>query len=307
MTGLSILKKLCGCISTSGDEATVFALLEREWKAAGLKVTRHGYYAVSARKPSRRKKPVLLITAHADSPGYSVDITGEKLHAVEIGSPHFEETAEAVLNGQTVTLTPDTKNERGVYITPAVAAEAGDRLAFKPSFELRGSVLQSPFLDNRLGCWLLCLLAPEIKKLSAHYDIVLGVTGSEEMCGFGARVLADAIKPDLVFVIDATYEAKLQNVFLGKGPVLTLSDSAVLISPALRDKVKKWFADAGVPLQTEVYNFSGTDAKAFPPALVLPLLIPSRGAHSRCETADLNDVTLLLQAIRFFALGGVEL
>ena len=92
---------------------------------------------------------------------------------------------------------------------------------------------------------------------------------------------------------------------LGGGPVLTLSDRSVLISPARRDALLDRFARAGLPLQTEVYNTSGTDAGAFPRqgifTPVLPLLIPTTGNHSAAETADLRDAATLLQAIRMLA------
>jgi len=96
------------------------------------------------------------------------------------------------------------------------------------------------------------------------WRIVLGATAAEEMGGFGAAVLARHVQPDLAIVLDATYEAPAQGVRLGGGPVLTLSDASVLLAPARRDRVAAALAAAGVPLQTEVYNYSGTDARAFP-------------------------------------------
>jgi putative aminopeptidase FrvX len=47
-------------------------------------------------------------------------------------------------------------------------------------------------------------------------------------------------------------------------------------------------------LQTEVYNYSGTDARAFPhqglPAPVYALLLPTRGNHTPTETAHVADL-----------------
>jgi len=119
------------------------------------------------------------------------------------------------------------------------------------------------------------------------------------------------VQPDLVLCLDATYEAPEQGVRLGEGPVLTLSDASVLLSPATRDRVRAWFEKQGLPLQTEVYNFSGTDSRAFPlhglPCPVLPLLLATRGNHSPVETADRRDVETLLAALRRFAADPPEL
>ena len=165
----------------------------------------------------------------------------------------------------------------------------------------------APFLDNRLGCWILAELAPRLAGWKSRYHVVLGATACEEFGGFGASVLARQVQPDLVIVVDATYEAPGQNVRLGQGPVLTLSDASVLLSPARRDQVRVILAAAHVPLQTEVYNFSGTDARAFPhlglACPVLPLLLATIGNHSPRETADLRDASQQLTAIACLAQG----
>jgi endoglucanase len=169
--------------------------------------------------------------------------------------------------------------------------------------------MNSAFLDNRLGCYVLCALATRADLFGGEFRVVLGATASEEMGGFGARVLAAAVRPDLVVCLDATYEAPEQGVLLGQGPVLTLSDASVLLSCRRRDQVCRFFAGAGVALQTEVYNYSGTDARAFPrqglPAPVLPLLVATRGNHSPVETAALDDVRQTVRAVAAVAGSGV--
>ena len=140
---------------------------------------------------------------------------------------------------------------------------------------------------------------------------MLGATAAEETGGFGARVLAEKVRPDLAVVLDTTYASEEQDVRLGSGPVLTLSDASVLLSPALRDRVLGLMAEARVPLQTEVYNFSGTDARAFPQqglsCPVLPVLVPTLGNHSPCETADQRDLDAWLAAVRAIAEKGFAL
>ena len=113
------------------------------------------------------------------------------------------------------------------------------------------------------------------------------------------------MRPALTIVLDATYQNRAQRVEMGQGPVLTLSDRSVLIPPAWRDRLLAGFARAGIPLQTEVYNYSGTDARAFPLqgvfTPVLPLLIATTGNHTPRETADLRDAEHVLRAIRCLA------
>ena len=322
------LQSLIGCHSTPGDEGEVRDVLEACWKADGLFIERLGDYAVTVRVPSEVSgKPVLLICAHMDSPGYSIDRlrvapcanAGLTFFGVtELGSPGFDgKSVEGVLktrrgkfNG-TLSNVAAAESEPDLRFTmePSEAAQAevrhGDRICFTPRCRQDGHVLESPFLDNRLGCWMLARLAVEARAWQTKFQLVLGATACEEMCGSGARVLAAHVRPDLALVLDTTYESGAQNVLLGKGPVLTLSDASILLSPALRDRVLDLMAQAGVPMQTEVYNFSGTDARAFPQqgltCPVLPLLVPTRGNHAPREMADLRDVEIWLSAIRAVA------
>ncbi len=323
-----IFRKLLGCHSTPGDEGEVRAVLESVWRAAGWSVTRHGDYAVSAGHPAAgADKPVLLICAHMDSPGYSVDrVCGVacdkpgrvRFGVTELGSPEFGgaavpavlKTRAGTFQGMIVKLAsgaeePDLAFEMEATLAAGAGVRPGDRICFTPSADESGTLLRAPFMDNRAGCWMLARLAAEAPLWQANYRIILGAASAEEMGGTGASVLAAQIRPDLAVVLDTTYESEEQDVRLGGGPVLTLSDASVLLAPATRDRVIDLMARAQAPLQTEVYNFSGTDAKAFPrvglSCPVLPLLLPTRGNHSPCEVADARDLEAWLTAIRVLA------
>jgi len=324
----AVLQRLIGCHSTPGDEGEVREALESFWRFDGWQPERAGDYAVFARsEPSDPQRPVLLICAHMDSPGFAVDRLSVpaapgsvRLGVAELGSPECDgKSVSAVLKtrqgrfaGSLFSGASGEGEVEGFFeFSAADAARAqvrhGDRICFQPSLTVdeKASRLCGSFLDNRLGCWLLARLANEVRSWRTRYDVVLGVTASEEMCGFGARVLAAHVKPDLVVVLDTTYEAEEQGVRLGGGPVLTLSDASVLIGPAVRDRVLDALAAAGVPLQTEVYNFSGTDARAFPQqgltCPVLPLLVPTKNNHGPIETADLRDLAAWPKAVRAVA------
>lgn len=323
-----LLLRLLNCHGTPGDETAVRAVLEAEWRAAGLTPVRLGEQAVYAVAATpRRRRPVLLITAHMDSPGFAVD----RLHLgwngvglTRLGHPAFAgRAAPGLLKTRdglfaaTIRKSAGQDGECDYQLRPAARTrrgwtglDHGDRVCFDPRPAFGGDRIASAFLDNRLGCWLLALLARQISTWRNRYHIVLGATAAEEMGGFGAPVLARQVQPDLAVVLDATYEAPDQGVQIGRGPVLTLSDASVLLAPAVRDRVRAVFAAGGAPLQTEVYNFSGTDARAFPAqglaCPVLPLLLATTGNHSPCETADLRDAAGLLTGLRMLAEHGLE-
>jgi putative aminopeptidase FrvX len=69
-----------------------------------------------------------------------------------------------------------------------------------------------------------------------------------------------------------------------------VSDASVILSPKERDQL----LTCSHPLQTEVYNTSGTDARAFPvlgnTMPVLALLLATRGNHSPIESIHKKDL-----------------
>jgi endoglucanase len=321
-----LLLELLQAHSTPGDEAEVRAVLERAWRAAGWQVTRLGDPAVTAGRPrDRGARPTLLITAHMDSPGFTVDRlpgSGARRRTagiVRLGGAAFPGSQTPgvlkTVSGRTPVRIRKRRRPGGEFVYDCAPAAAGallppdlrhgDRVCFACEPTLDGTRIAAPFLDNRLGCWILALLAPRLAAAKTSCRIVLGATGSEEFGGFGAAVLARQVQPDLAIVLDATYAAPEQNVHPGAGPVLTLSDASVLLSPIRRDWIQSLLSSAGIPLQTEVYNFSGTDARAFPhqglACPVFPLLLATTGNHSPRETADLRDAVPLLQAIECLA------
>lgn len=304
------LEHLCLCSSTPGDEGAVFDYVSSCWNHLGWTVDTLASYARIAYHPRRHKgKPKLLITAHADSPGYIVDAL-EPPHAIAIGSPHAKKLADsdrrlqARLNGKyAVEISADPADEQAIFIhhlPEGFSLSLGDRICWEPSFKYtqETQLVEATFLDNRIGCWLTIKLAEHFFHTDdLPFEVVLAITSSEEFTGFGAKALAEYLKPDFVIALDATYEAPRQNVLLGGGPVLTISDKSVLLSPRVRDRIKHCFAKHQLPLQFEVYNYSGTDARAFPPATVISLLIPTRGNHSPLETADWRDIEALRVAL----------
>lgn len=323
VTGLTLLEELLKAHSTPGDEGEVAAILHREWEASGFQVQRHGRYAVSAMRPETNAggRPRMLVCAHMDSPGFTVDaFLDDAVRVIPLGGANFDgDRAPAVLK--------TAQGPRSVFIETVEDDDArrpsfcihterdgirhGDRVSFhcKPEVNPDGTIL-SPFLDNRLGCWALCRLAAAIQDADLAVDLVLGATACEEIGGFGAPVLAAAVRPDIVLCIDATYEDEVQGVLVGRGPVLTLSDASVILPPSERDCMTDRFAAAGVRVQTEVYNYSGTDSRAFPhaglAADVYALLLPTRGNHTPREEGDLGDAMELIGALRLLATRGLS-
>ena len=171
------------------------------------------------------------------------------------------------------------------YWVPAVpGCRPGDRLCYHGSLaQDEGTGLCGPFLDNRLGCAVLCELARRLAAARLGLDVVLGATCCEEMGGFGAPVLAQTVRPDLAVCLDATYDSLTQGVCLGAGPVLTLSDASVLLGCAERDACWPCGSHGNPPadggLQLQRYRRAGLPA--FRPADPGLPIAPTDGRQSQ--------------------------
>ena len=302
---MPLLFDLLKCHATPGDEDEVAELLLKTWKEAGWTTQSLGRYAVTAvREPdgAPADAKTILVCAHMDSPGFIIQSVNKDLtaNAINIGYPHFEEPETAVVvkqaDGQKIPTTLYRQEDQSAYLLSADAQlMRGDRLCYACEPSVHDGIIESPFLDNRLGCFALCEIAAAVK--TPKLRVMLAATSGEEFTGFGASVLAAHCKPDLIICLDATYEEEEQNVLIGNGPVLTVSDKSVLLGMKTVESLKRHCAAWGVPLQTEIYNFSGTDARAFPSqgitAPALPILIPTTGNHTPLETASLQDIEAL--------------
>lgn len=322
MLKLTWLLDLLRLHATPGDEDEVREYLTEEFDKMGLLVRNHGPYAMSAVVGEYREElPTVLVCGHMDSPGFIVEqIAKPKLKVVKLGGAHFEEDeVKAVLKTASaqfpVTLKKETKENEDddtiFYCEYVAGVKLGDRVCYYSDPQLdQDGILTSPFLDNRVGCYMLLELASAYRDKEFPFNLVLGANGTEEMCGFGARVLANAVKPDFVVCVDATYTSKEQRISMGDGPVVTLSDASVLMSIKQRESLLELFYDFGVYIQTEVYNYSGTDSKAFPmlglPATVIALLLPTEGNHTPEEKCNVEDLEIMLNAIKVLAERGKE-
>lgn len=303
MENLATLRTLCSLHSTPGDEGEVFQFLEQTWKAQNLDITRLGKYAIVAAPGERRKTDTILLVAHADSPGFTVSsIQSEtELEVLVLGGIHPEATELQLKCAEGRRLlahlhAPDEDWKRAMPLKvtltePCSTLQKGDRLCWAPHWEESADgLVHSPFLDNRIACALIADWYRLYSHLLPSYNVILAATAMEEINGFGANVLARQVQADLAIALDVTYENEKQKVRMGQGPVITLSDASVILSPSERDQLLA----TGLPLQTEVYNTSGTDARAFPvlgnTLPVVALLLATRGNHSPVESISTQDL-----------------
>ncbi|MCB1062597.1 MAG: M42 family metallopeptidase [Verrucomicrobiae bacterium] len=158
-------------------------------------------------------------------------------------------------------------------------------------------------LDNRIGGFIIAETLAALSKGGAARPTATVVALNavqEEIGGYGARMAAHRLRPDVCVVLDVTHatdspgieHARYGKVTLGGGPSLT---HGTVNHPEVVKRLMSVAADAGISLQHEASSRStSTDTDSIfqigdgiPSALVS---LPLRYMHSVVEVADFGDV-----------------
>jgi putative aminopeptidase FrvX len=157
-------------------------------------------------------------------------------------------------------------------------------------------------LDNRIGG----LIIAEVARLIRENDIrlpfsVMFVNAVQEEVGlFGAKMIADRLKPDVAFITDVTHDTNTPFIKMdrhgetvcGKGPVLAIAPA---VHKGLLSLIKDSARKANIPYQlVAVSRETGTDTDAIAlssggiaSALISP---PLRYMHTPVEIVHIDDV-----------------
>ena len=176
----------------------------------------------------------------------------------------------------------------------------GDRAVFATRFSQVGPSLRAKALDDRLGVASLIEL---LRQPPAHLDLMVAFTVQEEVGLRGARVAANALKPDLALVLDCTPANDLPNwdgsentgynTRLGAGPAIYLMDRGTIYDPRLVRFMTETAEAERIPYQFRQPGAGGTDAGSIHlqqggiPSLSLS--VPGRYMHSAAGLARMMD------------------
>ncbi|MCX8118527.1 MAG: M20/M25/M40 family metallo-hydrolase [Desulfobacterota bacterium] len=193
--------------------------------------------------------------------------------------------------------------------------EIGDPIVYHPHFEIVGKdTLISKAVDNRAGCAILIELSEKLKKVRLDYQLFLVAAVQEEVGSRGAKVVAQALEPDLAIVLDTVPAAdpitppQLATDECGKGPVIRSMDVNALGQGTIYSKkiTRRLISTAvryRIPHQKDIFR-TWTDAstihtsgKGIPCGGVF---IPRRYSHSPAEVVRWSDVERTFELLFYF-------
>ena len=165
--------------------------------------------------------------------------------------------------------------------------------------QLNDTLLLSKSLDDKIGLAVLMGLAQNLQTLQTDKDIYLVASVQEELGARGAKMITEAIRPDIGIAIDVTHAtdyptmspAKDGDISLGKGAVIPMGPN---MSKGINQQLISLAKSNGIPYQIEaIARPTGTDAREIQVAgtgIRTGLIsIPCRYMHTPSEVVSLAD------------------
>lgn len=191
------------------------------------------------------------------------------------------------------------------------AVEPGDLIAFDTQFAELGPTVRGKAFDDRAGCASLIAL---VQGDPFPFDLHVAFTVQEEVGLRGAGVAANAIRPDVAFVLETTACHDLPEdpdepdqttiTQLGGGPAITVADRSMISDPRLVRHLVRVGEAEGIPHQfRSPQHAGGTDAGAIhrtragvPSVVVANPCRYIHGPYSILSLSDFENQSRLLRA-----------
>ena len=175
----------------------------------------------------------------------------------------------------------------------------GDYATMDRTLEKVGANYLGKAMDDRVGVFV---MLEALRALRGHEATIHAVATSQEEVGLrGAEASGSALAPTVVVALDVTLamdvpgteeEGRISE--LGKGVAIKLMDSYSISHPRLVEHFRTIAEREGIPHQTEILPFGGTDAGGVQrlhggiPAVTLS--IPCRYVHTPNEMVSATDM-----------------
>lgn len=309
-----LLKNICAVKGASGEEGAIAEFIINEIKGLVDDCTIDPLGNVIAHKKGTGKK--MMLAGHMDQIGMMVTFIDKEgfLRFTNIGglSPVVIHSTRVRFANGTIGVVgcerlddPTKMNIGSLYIDIGAknqeeaekVVKIGDIAIYAEVPFVDEQKVVSPYLDDRLGCFIMIEALKKLKK--CQYDLYLVFTVQEEVGLRGARTSAYTVDPDYGIAFDVTGSAdtpkckKLPMKMYG-GAAIKIKDSSVICHPTIVKFMEKCAIDGKIRHQFEILEAGGTDSGAIHvsrggvPSGVIS--IPTRYIHGMNEMASLDDI-----------------
>lgn len=176
----------------------------------------------------------------------------------------------------------------------------GDMISFDNNYQqLSTHRILSKALDNRVGVLVISQLIDAFKQHPPKRDTYFCASVQEEIGLRGAKTLMSKLPDDLcqVVVVDVSplddYPEAVDNLSLGKGPLLRIKDPYMVFDYDLINKARNLFEQWNINYQP-YFSKGGADSASIQLAgsgkKVLAICVGARNIHSNNSVIDVRDI-----------------
>lgn len=296
---MHLLEQLCAIHAPSGDESAMTQFIlhyieshQSRWK---VKPTVYAGDGFQDNIVVVLGKPAVSVWAHMDSVGYTVAYDN---HLHPIGAPYASagtmlkgKDAQGEILAELVIEETEDGRIRSVHFDRVI--ERGTTLTYAPNFHGEGSYLTTPYLDNRLGCYIALRLMEK-----AENGVFVFSTWEEHGGGsvpYLAKFIYEKWNVTQALIADITWVT--EGVEAGKGVALSLRDK-MLPRKSFTDKIVALAKKSGVPFQLEVEGAGASDGRELQlgaqPWDWMFIGAPESYAHTPQEKVHKEDIKSML-------------
>ncbi len=310
-----MIKELCNIISISGYEYNISQYIYNYLKKTytdEVFLDNIGNVIFHRYNPSSMK---ILLIAHIDEVGFQIlkKLEDKKYKFKTLGniktwnSHHqhveFSNKAMGIIYSSDEKIISENNNDNMfVEITDDTDIKIGDTFTFENKFIENKDYYISKALDNRIGCYSLLKSLETLTNI--EQDFYIAFTTLEEVNMRGARVAITNIKPDFIINVDVSPVGKLNNLILGNGVGIKISDRIAISDSELVTKVEQVANQNNITFQLEVSDTGTSELLIVNEndwgAKSIGLSIPCENIHSskvKVHKFDVEECIKLLKCI----------
>ncbi len=214
--------------------------------------------------------------------------------------PHILKPAERehVIPIEDMFLDIGVASRQGVLV---LGVRVGDPIVIMyPARRIGPDTIMTKALDDRAGCGVVIKTLEALRGEAIDATVVAAFVITEERGLIGARTTAFSIAPDMAIALEGTVAADSpgippqgQPTVQGQGPAITVADGGFVVPRKMVMALEKVAETNGIPYQTKVPPYGGTDATAIQQSrggvLTGVISVPCRYIHSPFSTCRLSD------------------
>lgn len=262
----------------------------------------------------------IMVAAHMDEVGIQItSITQDgKLNFKSLGSLkvssllfqkiEFRNGVIGIVNSDNDKCNLDQRDMTSLYVDCGFSSkeeaenniEIGEVGTFYNSYIEQNGKIISKAIDNRAGCYVLIEALKKVKAPSAkNLNFVFSV--QEEIGLKGIKVAANNIKPDIAVVIDTISVENMDNLSIGGGVAIKISDQLSICDEELVNKLKNIAKENNIKYQLEVSDNGACELGVIDDlglgTRIVGLSIPIKYAHTANSLVDKKDIQSTIELL----------